>query len=76
MGRNTHTNMTDPARRQIYKICFKTLKDNYLIYLQYKIINKILGTRSLMHKMLITPDEYCSFCKEQEETLTHLFFLL
>ena len=70
----SNTSITQPEWRQIYKICFKTMKDNYLIYLQYKIINQILGTRSLMYKMSITPDKYCSFCNDHEETLTHLFF--
>ena len=53
---------------------FKTVKDNYLIYLQYKINNQILGTRSLLFKMSITDDKHYSFCKEQEETISHLFF--
>ena len=33
---------------QIYRSCFHTIKDNYLILLQFKIINKILGTRALL----------------------------
>ena len=72
MGWNT--NITTPEWVQIYKICFKTLKDNYLVYLQYKIINQILGTRSLLFKMSITNDKHCSFCKEKAETISHLFF--
>ena len=28
---------------QIYRSCFDTTKDNFLIWLQFKIINKILG---------------------------------
>ena len=67
-------NITTAIWGQIYKVCFKTLKDNYLIYLQYQIINQILGTRSLLYKMSITTDKYCSFCKEHEETLTNLFY--
>ena len=69
-----NTNITTPEWVQIYKICFKTLKDNYLVYLQYKIINQILGTRSLLFKMSITNDKHCSFCKEKAETISHLFF--
>ena len=60
--------------KSIHKICFKTLNDNYLIYLQYRIINRILGTRSLLHKMSITDNKICSFCKEHEETLMHLLY--
>ena len=64
----------NPAWKRIHKICFKTLNDNYIIYLQYRIVNRILGTRSLLHKMSITDNKFCSFCKEHEETLMHLFY--
>ena len=66
-------NKTTQEWEQIYKIFFKTKPDNYLIYQQFKIINQILGTRSLQYKMSITKDKQCSFCKEHEETLMHLF---
>ena len=68
------TNITIPELEQIHKICFKTFQDNYLIYLQYKLIIQILGTKSLLYKMSITDDKQCSFHKEQEETISHLFF--
>ena len=63
-----------PHRKLIYKSCFKTVKDNYLIYLQFKIINNILGTRSLLYKMSISNDKCCSFCGEHDETIPHLFY--
>ena len=66
--------LPDPYRRLIYKSCFKTVKDNYLSYLQFKIINNILGTRSLLFKMSISDNHLCSFCGEYEETITHLFY--
>ena len=58
----------------IYKACFNTVKDNYLIYLQFKIINRILGTKSLLYKISLTDSPLCTFCKEQEETILHLFY--
>ena len=60
--------------RLIHISCFKTVKDNYLTYLQFKIINNILGTRSLLNKMSIDNNPTCSFCGEYEETIPHLFF--
>ena len=65
--------ITDPEWRLIYNYCFRTIKDNYLIYLQFKIINRILGTRSLLYKISINDNHYCPFCKEHEETI-HLFY--
>ena len=58
----------------IHKTCFKTINDNYLSYLQFKIINNILGTRSLLYKILISNNPYCIFCREHEETIPHLFY--
>ena len=58
----------------IYKACFNTVKDNYLIYLQFKIINRILGTKSLLYKISLTDSPLCTFCKKQEETILHLFY--
>ena len=58
---------------KIYKSCFFSVTDNHLKWLQFKIINRILGTRSLLFKMKITNDPLCAFCKESEETIIHLF---
>ena len=66
--------VTAPEWRLIYNSCFRTINDNYLIYLQFKIINRILGTRSLLYKISITDNYYCPFCKEYEETIEHLFY--
>ena len=59
--------------QQCYLICFKTIQDNYLIWLQYRILNQILGIRNLKFKMGITQDTVCKLCNENEETLIHLF---
>ncbi len=58
----------------IHNICFNTLKDNYLIWLQYKIINRILGTKELRYKMNIFDTPLCSFCGNHDETLIHIFY--
>ena len=36
---NLGINITIPQWNQIYKTCFHTIKNNYLIWLQFKIIN-------------------------------------
>ena len=58
----------------VHKVCFNTVKDNYLIHLQFKIINQILGTKDLLNKMSITDNPKCNFCKDLNETIAHLFF--
>ena len=45
-----------------------------MIWLQFKIINKILRTRALPYKMSITDNPLCSFCNQESEDLQHLFF--
>ena len=59
-------NIPKTSWTDIYKACFNTVKDNYLIYLQFKIINQILGTKSPLYKISLTQSPLCTFCKEQE----------
>ena len=58
----------------IYNACFKIVQDNYLIWHQYKIIKRILGTRDYLTKINITDDPLCSFCKTSREKWYHLFY--
>ena len=36
--------------------------------------NPLLGTNCLLYKMNMTNNNLCTFCKSQEETITHLFW--
>ena len=56
-----------------FRICFKTLTDNYLVWHQYKILTRILGTQRRLYLMKISSNSLCRLCKEHEETLIHLF---
>ena len=38
---------------KIFTICFKVINNKNLIWFQYRIIHKILGTEELLHKMSI-----------------------
>ena len=60
--------------KKIFTICFNLIKDNDLVWLQYRIIHKILGTRSLLFKMSKTETNLCRNCGLSEETIEHLFF--
>ena len=61
--------------KKIYKICFKSLNDNNIIWLQYKILQRILGTKQQLFKMNLSNSEYCRICNSSPETLVHLFVL-
>ena len=37
----------------IYRMCFKTIYDNSVIWFQYKILFRILGTKDYLFKMKI-----------------------
>ena len=58
--------------KQIFRVCFKTLKDNDLIWMQYKVINRILGTNEFLFKIKRHNDGKCSFCKQCLETIHHV----
>ena len=60
--------------KNIYTVCFFTIKDNTYIWLQYRIIKRILGTKYYLKKTKISNSDICGICHEQTETLVHLFF--
>lgn len=57
----------------IYKVCFKTIADNYIIWFQYKVLYNILGTKKYLHKLKISSDQMCSLCSQYPESIEHLF---
>ena len=59
--------------KAIYKHCFKVIQDNEIIWLQYRIINRILGTKSLLFKIKKSTNNLCRFCKNSPETISHVF---
>lgn len=70
-------NQTDQGffeKIQFYEIVFSQTKDPKLIWMQYRINHRILGTNYLLKKMNIVDNDKCSFCKDHTETLTHLFY--
>jgi len=49
-------------------------KDSYLQWLQTRITHRILATNYLLFKMNLVSSDKCTFCKEEKETLLHLFW--
>ena len=65
-----HTNDQDWNRNNtnINDLSEVTLKD-----FQIKINNKILVTKTFLHKIRKVEDNLCSYCKREPETILHLF---
>ena len=61
--------------QKIYITCFRPFRDNYLIWLQYRVLTRTLGVRDLLYKMRLSPTNICAFCNNNIETILHLFCL-
>ena len=47
---------------------------SYVKAFQYKVLTSILYTNTKLHKIGFRPNDHCSFCKAQSETLSHFFY--
>lgn len=56
-----------------HNLVIKSLKEVKLKDFQYKITNKILVTRSFLHRINKTDDNLCQYCQQNPETILHLF---
>ena len=59
----------------IYKICFKskTIQDNNVIWFQYRILYKILGTKEYLKRINLSLESDCNLCKRNIQDVKHLF---
>ena len=57
-----------------YAICHHTVNDNEIIWLQYRVLNRISGTNILRFAMKLTDNNKCRLCRSQKESLSHLSF--
>ena len=72
---NTTFNLTDTERigRHVFQICHKTVKDNELIWLQIRVLYRILGTNEHLLKINKHENGKCNLCGDQPESILHLF---
>ena len=59
---------------QHFKIPFTCCSDTHLQWFQTRINHRILGTNFLLKKMNIKDNDLCSFCRNEQETILHLFY--
>ena len=58
--------------KNIFSICYKSVCNNSLIWFQLKVLYRILGTKSYLHKMAIEENAKCNHCQKME-TIVHMF---
>ena len=51
----------------------KTIGRNDLIWLQFRILQRILGTKAYLYKISIGNSDSCRFCQSAVETIYHVF---
>ena len=57
----------------IYKNCFKCIEENQVVWFQYRILFKILGTKDYLKKVKLVTNSVCGLCSQNNETIEHLF---
>ena len=67
-------NIGQSEQQTIMKACFNPSNDHTLIWFQYRLIHRILGTRDYTTKIKITSTSKCRLCNNATETIAHLFY--
>ena len=57
----------------IYKSAFKSVLDNAVISMQYKILFNIIPTNEYLVRVKISNNSICNLCEQAEQTISHLF---
>ena len=60
--------------KQIFKLPHSIVVESYVKAFQYKVINSILYTNTKLYKIGFRTNDLCTFCDNQPESLTHLFY--
>ena len=58
----------------VYKLPFSCTKIPKLINFQFKLLHRHLATNDFLKKIGIRPGDLCTFCRDGEESLIHLFW--
>ena len=60
--------------KEIYNLPRQVTLDTYSRIFQYKCLNNILYLNNALYKMNLVDSPLCSFCKEQNESISHFFY--
>ena len=67
-------NMVSLPWKEIYSLPRQVTIDTYSRIFQYKCLNNILYLNNALFKMKLVDSPLCSFCKEQNESISHFFY--
>jgi len=65
---------TNDIWSDIYLMPIRTMYDNSIKEMQYKVLHRYMPTNKLLHKMETIDSPRCNFCNLYSETLEHLFY--
>ena len=58
----------------VYKLSFSCTQIPKLLIFQFKLLHRRLATNDFLTKIGIRPDDLCTFCGDERESLIHLFW--
>ena len=60
----------------IYKVCFRSLRRNDFKWFQFRLIQRIWGTKAYLSKVKVSQSSQCSFCSMCDETNLPSLYIL
>ena len=60
--------------KAVYQLACHCTKSSKLIVFNFKFLHRRLSTNSFLHKLGFTDSEKCTFCLNETEHLSHLFW--
>ena len=60
--------------KNVYTTPFRSCRSTKMRYFQFRLLHRILGVNEYTFIMGITNSKLCSFCKNAEESIVHLFW--
>ena len=66
-------NIDNLTLKCVFKQIFNNVKENYLIWFQYRLIHRIQVIKDTLCKTSIENTNICRICKCEPDTLMHLF---
>ena len=67
-------NFSSDQIKHFFILPHRVALESYVKAFQYKVLTSILYTNTKLHKIGFRPNDLCSFCKAQSETLSHFFY--
>ena len=59
---------------KIFELPFRVTEEAKFQWMQFQILHRIIATNKYLYKLKLIDSPVCSFCKQEVETIEHLFF--